>query len=95
MADAAGLRRAGIVQEPEILLLVGVTSVYELAQEAIASDGTICIGSDGGEPCEEDSLDGAPSPAGEGIDPTLAHRRAVHSLGPSALHRRSFKVSAP
>jgi len=27
--------------------------------------------------------------------PTLAHRRAVQSQGPSALHRRSFKVSAP
>jgi hypothetical protein len=41
IADAAGLRRVGIVQEPEILLLDGITSVYQLAQEALAAGGTL------------------------------------------------------
>jgi len=34
-------RRVGIVQEPEILLLDGITSVYQLAQEALAAGGTL------------------------------------------------------
>ena len=41
ISGPAGLRRVGIVQEPGILLLDGITSVYQLALEAMAAGDTL------------------------------------------------------
>ena len=46
IADTVGQRRVGIVQEPGILLLDGVTSVYELAEEALSAGATLAATAD-------------------------------------------------
>ncbi len=39
LQNRAGLRRVGVVEEPNLQFLEGCASIYELAQQALAAGG--------------------------------------------------------
>src|SRR5580704_15268654 len=47
IAEPGGQRRVGIVQDPRIVLLDGIASVYQLAQEAVSAGATLAATAEG------------------------------------------------